>query len=177
MCFLVFFQTKLGITDAVKAKTATELNDSKDEAFEHKLEAAKLYNELRRLQPILEDLKLKNKTLEQQLNESRIKLEESHVNNTTSIHMLRTEIRRLYQDRSELKRVRMENEASAINIERKTELFKEMIDKLKAERYELQRANYALKRKAEEMERKYFDAKLQARRMTDKQKIDNARST
>ncbi|KAL2913632.1 hypothetical protein HK105_206792 [Polyrhizophydium stewartii] len=172
-----FLQTKIGINDAVKTKTNSELAESKNEAFEQKLEAAKLYNELRRIQPVLDDLRQKNKTLEQQLHEARLKLEEAHVNNTTSTQMLRTEIRRLYQDRSELKHIRSENEQASAKIERKTELFREMVDKLKSERYELQRANYALKRKAEEMERKYFDAKLQARRMTDKQRIENARAT
>nr|KAJ3422477.1 hypothetical protein HK105_007856 [Polyrhizophydium stewartii] len=152
-----FLQTKIGINDAVKTKTNSELAESKNEAFEQKLEAAKLYNELRRIQPVLDDLRQKNVG--------------------TSTQMLRTEIRRLYQDRSELKHIRSENEQASAKIERKTELFREMVDKLKSERYELQRANYALKRKAEEMERKYFDAKLQARRMTDKQRIENARAT
>ncbi|KAH9272575.1 hypothetical protein BASA83_005076 [Batrachochytrium salamandrivorans] len=45
----LFIQTKLGINDAVKVKMNLELDNSKNETFEQKMESAKLYNELRRL--------------------------------------------------------------------------------------------------------------------------------
>ena len=88
--------------------------------------------------------------------------------------MLRTEIRRLYQDKGELKQLRSDN-LQAISVqERKVELYKEMADKLKAERYELQRSNYFLKRKCDEAERKYYDSKIIMRRLVEKQQQERA---
>jgi hypothetical protein len=91
-------------------------------------------------------------------------MEEAHVDSTTATHMLRSEIRRLMTDRSELRQQRTDNDRSALNTERRTQVFQEMIDKLKTERYELQRSNYVLKRRSEESERKVFDAKIKARK-------------
>ncbi|KAH9248728.1 hypothetical protein BASA81_013618 [Batrachochytrium salamandrivorans] len=173
----LFIQTKLGINDAVKVKMNLELDNSKNETFEQKMESAKLYNELRRLKPMLDDLQKKNKTLEQQLSEAHLEIEKAHVNKTTSTHMLRTEIRRLYQDKKDLRKSRTENIQISMNVERNTEVLKEMVEKLKSERYELQRTNYVLKRKAEEMERKYFDAKLQARKITERQQLSQSKTS
>lgn len=102
--------------------------------------------------------------MEQQLVEAKLKLEEMHANSTTSTQMLRSEIRRLMSDRSELKQQRSDKQRTELNIERKTQVFQEMIDKLKSERYELQRQNYVLKRKFEESDRKLFDLKLKGRK-------------
>ncbi|KAL5036907.1 hypothetical protein RTP6_004421 [Batrachochytrium dendrobatidis] len=166
-----FLQTKLRIDHTVKTKTNAELDESKAKTLEHNMEAMKLYNELRRIQPVMEDLQKKNKAMEKQLREAQLKLEEADINSTTSKQMLQAEIRRLYQDRQGLKKANAESAQVSMNIERKTELFQEIVDKLKSERYELQRANYTLNRKAAEMERKYFDAKLQTRRANEKQQV------
>jgi predicted RNase H-like nuclease (RuvC/YqgF family) len=91
-------------------------------------------------------------------------MEEAHVNSTTATHMLRSEIRRLMADRSQLRQERIDNDRSALNTERKIQVFQEMIDKLKTERYDLQRSNYVLKRRIEDSERKVFDAKIKARK-------------
>jgi chromosome segregation ATPase len=155
--------TKLGIAEGVKTKIDHGLQEQKDESFEHKKEAAKLYNELRRLQPLLQEMQEKNKLLEHQLQEANLKLGESHVNHQTTKQLLRTEIRRLSQDRSALRQEMANLDKSNLHVEKDVQLYKEMIEKLKSERYELQRQVFNLKRRADEAERKYFDAKLKAR--------------
>ncbi|KND03985.1 uncharacterized protein SPPG_01433, partial [Spizellomyces punctatus DAOM BR117] len=167
-----FLKTQLGITDTIRAKTANEISEAKKEAIEQKLEASKLYNELKKLQPVLDELKTKNVALEKQLIEARTQLEENDLNHTTSSQMLKTEIRRLYADRSDVRKARMADERATHGLERKYVLAREMVDKLKAERYELQKANYELKNRAEQMERRYFDAKAQSRRNTEGSKSD-----
>ncbi|TPX65655.1 hypothetical protein SpCBS45565_g05040 [Spizellomyces sp. 'palustris'] len=167
-----FFKTQLGITDTIRAKTANEIAEAKKEAIEQKLEASKLYNELKKLQPVLEELKTKNVALEKQLIEARTQLEENGLNHTTSSQMLKTEIRRLYADRSDVRKARMADERATHGLERKYVLAREMVDKLKAERYELQKTNYELKNRAEQMERRYFDAKAQSRRNVEGSKSD-----
>jgi chromosome segregation ATPase len=155
--------TKLGIAEGVKTKIDSGLQEQKDESFEHKKEAAKLYNELRRIQPILQEMQEKNKLLEHQLQEANLKLGESHINHQTTKQLLRTEIRRLSQDRSNLRQEMASLDKSNLHVEKDVQLYKEMIEKLKSERYELQRQVFNLKRRADEAERKYFDAKLKAR--------------
>jgi chromosome segregation ATPase len=158
-------QTRLGIAEGVKHKAGKEMEVVKDESFEHKQEAAKLYNEMRKLQPVISDLTEKNRNLEQKLHESELKLQESHINHTTTKQMLRTEIRRLTQDRSTLRQDKAQFDKSVMHIERDTQIYKEMIDKLKSERYELQREVYELKRRADESDKKYFDLKIRLRQM------------
>ncbi|KAJ3342081.1 hypothetical protein HDU91_000586, partial [Kappamyces sp. JEL0680] len=157
--------TKLGISEGVKHKTGKEIAVIEEESFEHKQEAAKLYNELRKLQPIVAELQDQKSVLEQKLHESELKLQESHINHTTTKQMLRTEIRRLSQDRSNLRQEKVKSEASVVHVERNTQLYKEMIDKLKSERYELQRELYGLKRRADQSDKKYFDLKMKLRQM------------
>lgn len=52
--------TRLGISDAVKLKTESGLAEVKNDANEQKWESAKLYNQIKRMQPIITDLKLTN---------------------------------------------------------------------------------------------------------------------
>ena len=79
--------------------------------------------------------------------------------------MLRTEIRRLSQDRSHLRQDKAEYDRSVMHAERNTQLYKEMIDKLKTEKYELQKAVFDLKRRADEAEKKHFDLKIKLRQL------------
>lgn len=53
-------QTRLGITEGVKVKTDRSMAEIKEESFEHKLEAAKLFNELRKIQPVISELQERN---------------------------------------------------------------------------------------------------------------------
>jgi predicted nucleic acid-binding Zn-ribbon protein len=76
----MFLRTQLGITDTVKIKTANEIADAKNREFEQKMEASKLYSELRKLQPLVDQYRKKMLELEQQLTEARMKLQEEHVN-------------------------------------------------------------------------------------------------
>jgi hypothetical protein len=71
-------------------------------------------------------------------------------------------------DRKDLREQRADKDRSTMNVERKTQVYQEMIDKLKSERYEYQRQNYILKRRAEEAERKFYDAKIKARQSNGK---------
>ncbi|KAJ3254091.1 hypothetical protein HK103_007552 [Boothiomyces macroporosus] len=166
--------TKLGISECVKIKTDKGLNEIKTESNEHKLEAAKLYNELKKIQPVIAELQEKNKKLEHQLHEAQLKLEESNQNNITTKQMLRNEIRRLSQDRSILRQEKSDHDRALLHVEKDVQVYKEMIDKLKSERYDLQREVFTLKRRAEETERKFFDFKLKARKV---EKIDQKKST
>ncbi|KAJ3278552.1 Coiled-coil domain-containing protein 40, partial [Borealophlyctis nickersoniae] len=144
-----FLKTQLHITDTIAAKTATEISDAKKEAIEHKLEAAKLWNELRKLQPVVEELREKNTVLEQQLSEARLQLQESNVNGETATHMLKHEIRRLYNDRTHTTRARISDERATHAMERKYILAREMVDKLKASVVGLQRENFELRKEVE----------------------------
>ena len=82
--------------------------------------------------------------------------------------MLKTEIRRLNEDKKEGNRVRMLDERSTQALERKYLLAKEMIDKLKADRVELQKKCFELKKKSEEMEKRLHDSRIQAQMLTEK---------
>lgn len=77
--------------------------------------------------------------------------------------MLRAEVRRLMDDRSNLKQERADKQRSTMHIERKTQVHQEMMDKLKSERYDLQKQNYTLKRQVEESDRKIYDLKIHLR--------------
>ncbi|KAJ3270821.1 hypothetical protein HDV01_007370 [Terramyces sp. JEL0728] len=166
--------TKLGISECVKIKTDKGLNEIKVESHEHKLETAKLYNELKRLRPVIAELQEKNKKLEHQLQEAQLKLDESVQNNVTTKQMLRNEIRRLSQDRSILRQERSEHDRTLLHVEKDVIVYKEMIDKLKSERYDLQREVFTLKRRTEETERKFYDYKLKTRKV---EKIDQKKSS
>ncbi|KAJ3107366.1 hypothetical protein HDU97_004248 [Phlyctochytrium planicorne] len=163
----LFLKTQLGITETIRGKTVEEVEAARNETFEQKIESSKLYAELRKLQPLVEEYRQKIITLEQHLTESRLQLQEEHVNSLNATNMLKTEIRRLYEDRKEVRRARMLDEKSNQGLERKYMLAKEMVEKLKAERHELQRAAFELKVKADDMEKKYFDAQIMARRMAE----------
>ncbi|KAJ3214334.1 hypothetical protein HDU67_001775 [Dinochytrium kinnereticum] len=159
--------TQLGITETIRGKTVEEVEASRKETFEQKMEASKLYAELRKLQPLVEEYRQKMINLEQQLTECRLQLEEEHVNSLNATNMLKTELRRLYTDRKEVRRARMLDEKTNEGLERKYMLAKEMVEKLKAERHELQRTAFELKVKAGEMEKKYFDAQIMAKKMAE----------
>ncbi|KAI8855304.1 hypothetical protein BC829DRAFT_359316 [Chytridium lagenaria] len=163
----LFLKTQLGITETIRGKTVEEVESARKETFEQKMESSKLYAELRKLQPLIEEYRQKIITLEQHLTESRLQLEETHVNSLNATNMLKTEIRRLYEDRKEVRRTRMLDEKSNQGLERKYMLAKEMVEKLKAERHELQRTAFELKVRADEMEKKYFDAQIMAKRMAE----------
>jgi chromosome segregation ATPase len=158
-------QTRLGIAEGVKIKSDRGLEELNEESFEHKKEAAKLYSELKKMQPVVLDLQEKNKQLEFQLHDVTLKLSESHVNHGTTKQMLRSEIRRLSQDRSTLRQEMSYQDKSILHVEKDSKLHKEMIEKLKSERYELQRQVFTLKRRADDAERKYFDEKLKSRQI------------
>lgn len=87
--------------------------------------------------------------------------------------MLRTEIRRLSQDRSHLRQDKAEFDKSVMHIERNTQLYKEMIEKLKSEKYDLQKSVFELKRRADDSDKKYFDLKIRLRQM---EKIESQRA-
>jgi hypothetical protein len=76
--------SKIGINDLVKGKTIQQLEDSKKEEIEGKFENTKLIKEIRRLQPLVEDLRQKNENMEAQLTEKRLVMEESHINDRAS---------------------------------------------------------------------------------------------
>lgn len=86
--------------------------------------------------------------------------------------MLKTEIRRLYTDRADVRKARMADERATQGLERKYVLAREMVDKLKKERYELQKTNYELKMRADEMEKRYVEAKMQAKKAFDGSKVE-----
>jgi hypothetical protein len=47
----------------VKIKSDKGLSEVKNEAFEQKLEAAKLYNQMQKMQPMMTELRLANVTI------------------------------------------------------------------------------------------------------------------
>lgn len=79
--------------------------------------------------------------------------------------MMRTEIRRLSQERSHLRQDKSEYDKSIMHIERNTQLYKEMIDRLKSDKYELQKSVFLLKKRADDSDRKYFDLKIKVRQI------------
>ncbi|KAJ3077707.1 hypothetical protein HK102_005023 [Quaeritorhiza haematococci] len=163
---LSYLKTQLGIADNLKTKNVALVNETKKEAIEYKLEASKLYNELRKLQPLVEDLKSKNIQLERQLAEARLQLEKANLDSTTSTQMLKMEVRRLYQERLETRKARFVDERHSSVWERKFVLAREMLDKFKAERHELQRVNFELKCRSEDMEKRYNELKTQYQNFT-----------
>ncbi|KAI8802630.1 hypothetical protein BJ742DRAFT_683908 [Cladochytrium replicatum] len=162
-----YLRTQLGITETVRNNTTDAIAEAKKEAIDHKMEASKLFGELKKLQPIIEELRERNRVLETQLIEANIRFEEANVNATTSSHMLKTEVRRLYEDRRDLRQARMLDERNTSAIERKYIVAKEMVEKVKQEKYELQKANYELRTRAEDLEKRFVEAKLQLKRFAD----------
>ncbi len=75
--------------------------------------------------------------------------------------MLKTEIRRLYQDRQNVVKARLQDDRSSSVLERKYILVKEAYDKLKSERQEVKTQNFEFKFRADEMEKRYNDLKSQ----------------
>jgi hypothetical protein len=65
----------------VKQKTEKQLDGVKNESLEHKWESAKLFNDLKILHTTVDSLKKENRTLEHNLLETNLKLEESYINN------------------------------------------------------------------------------------------------
>jgi hypothetical protein len=53
--------------DTVKSKTSHEIEDAKREAIDNKIEPARLYIQLKKMQPIIEDLNQKNVILSSNL--------------------------------------------------------------------------------------------------------------
>ena len=82
--------------------------------------------------------------------------------------MLKTEIRRLHEDKREGNKARMIDERSNQALERKYLLAKEIIEKLKVDRVELQKKCFELKTKSEEMERRFNDSRAQAKKIADR---------
>ncbi|KAJ3033332.1 hypothetical protein HDV00_006488 [Rhizophlyctis rosea] len=171
----VFMKTQLHINDAIKQKTAGEIADAKKEAIEQKLEAAKLFSELRKLQPVVDELTEKNVSrncsnslhlvsraerltmeqkvvLELQLEEARLRLQESQVNSETSTQMLKHEIRRLYSERSQTLQARLLDDRATHALERKHVVAKEIAERLKSERTDLQKQNWDLRKRVSELE-------------------------
>lgn len=75
--------------------------------------------------------------------------------------MLKSEIRRLYQDRQNVVKERVFDDKSTSVLERKYILVKEALEKLRSERHDIQKNNFDLKCRAEDMEKRYFDLKNQ----------------
>ncbi|KAI8819061.1 hypothetical protein BJ741DRAFT_179644 [Chytriomyces cf. hyalinus JEL632] len=153
----VYLRTQLGITDTIKVKTSQEIEQSRSKEFEQKLEYSKLHSEFRKLQPLVEEYRGKMIKFEEQLMESKLQLQKEHENALTATNMLKTEIRRLQEERREQKRSQVTDDGCSQVLERKYILAKEMVLKLKQERTELQRTCFEMKAKADEMEKRYFD--------------------
>ncbi|KAJ3015681.1 UNVERIFIED_CONTAM: hypothetical protein HDU68_012615, partial [Siphonaria sp. JEL0065] len=161
----VYLRTQLGITDTIKIKTSEEIERSKNKEFEQKLEYSKLYAEFRKLQPLVEEYRQKMLNFEEQVIEAKALIQQEHENSMTATAMLKTEIRRLQEERREERKNNITDERSSQALERKYLLAREMVVKLKQERQELQRTCFDLKVKADEMEKRYFDSQLMAKRM------------
>ncbi|KAJ3182075.1 hypothetical protein HDU87_000419 [Geranomyces variabilis] len=155
----VFLQTQLGITDTIRVKSEQEIAAAKKEAIDYKLESARLSTELKRLHPVLEEMRRKNVNLEKQLIESQFALQEAGATQATQIAMLKAEIRRLYAARADVRQARIADERSAHGLERKYVLAREMVDSLRAERNDLRRKEADLTRRLEEGERRWVDAR------------------
>ncbi|KAI9005948.1 hypothetical protein BC832DRAFT_531037 [Gaertneriomyces semiglobifer] len=155
-----FLRTRLNIQETVKEKTEEVVKAAREEALEHKQEAAKLYMELKKSRVLIEELREANTVYERQLIETRARLEETYVTSDTASQMLKGEIRRLQGDRAALRKARIVDEKSTNGLERKYVLAREMVEKLRKERTELMKANWELKGKVEELER--FVARFQS---------------
>ncbi|KAJ3186824.1 hypothetical protein HK101_009566 [Irineochytrium annulatum] len=138
-------QTQLGITDTIKSTTGRDIEKAQHEVLEQKMEASKLYNELRKLQPLVEEYR-------QKMNAS---------------NMLTTLIRKHEADKRVASRDQNFDRNKHTTVERKYILAKEQNEKLREERDRLRRTNFDLNRKADEMERRYFDSQIMSRRLSE----------
>ncbi len=73
--------------------------------------------------------------------------------------MLKSEIRRLYQDKNDIRKDIISTEKSTNIIERKFILAKEMLEKLQTEKKKLLKSNFELKKRADVLESKYNQKK------------------
>ncbi|KAI9202874.1 uncharacterized protein BJ171DRAFT_163090 [Polychytrium aggregatum] len=135
--------------------------------MEQKLEAAKLYNELKRTQPLIDGLKKKNMEMEKQIEELRLDKQEDRIKQSTATMMLKTEIRRLYADRRLVDQGRIQDERALNVVERKQALTKDMVTQLKEELLAMKKENFELKVLAEKMKKRYHEAQAQARKLAE----------
>ncbi|KAJ3202003.1 hypothetical protein HDU82_007674 [Entophlyctis luteolus] len=164
----IYLRTQLGITDTIKIKTSEEIERARSKEYEHKMEYSRLQSEFRKLQPIVNEYRQKTLELEQKLTEAKDAIKQEHENALTATMMLKTEIRRLQEEKKEEKRNNLQEERSFQALERKYILVREMVAKLKRERTELQRTCFEFKMKFDEMEKMYFNSQLAAKRMSEK---------
>ena len=68
--------------------------------------------------------------------------------------MLKSEVRKLYEDRNAAKKTLTSNEKSASIMERKYTIAKEMLDKTTSEKQKLLKSNFNLKKRADQLEAK-----------------------
>ena len=78
--------------------------------------------------------------------------------------MLKSEIRRLYQDKNDIRKDIISTEKSTNIIERKFMLAKEMLEKLQTEKKKLLKSNFELKKRADVLEAKYNQQKILQKR-------------
>ena len=65
-----YLKTQLGITDTIKLKTVSEIDEARKQTIEHKLENSRYFLELKHLKPEMEELRRKNELLEKQVAEA-----------------------------------------------------------------------------------------------------------
>ncbi|TPX37056.1 hypothetical protein SmJEL517_g00860 [Synchytrium microbalum] len=142
-------KTQITVNDVVKVKTAAEVDGARREAADHKAEAARLHAELKRLQPVIEQLKRRNAELESAVSEQRMQTEEAKIDGTTGIVMLKAEVRRLQQSRKEVNVARLADEKTSSVLERKLIVAREAAERLKTERDQLRRSEGDLRGKCD----------------------------
>lgn len=167
----------MGIAGSAVTNTTKSVSEVQKQANDYKFEAAKLYAQLKKQVPVIKDLNVKNIKLEGCLEDIKLKFEEEHLNHATSVQLLRVEIRRLMADRSDLKQSRLDMERGNIQTDTKVQLLQEIAEKMKMERNELQRIVFKVTKRAEDAERRIYDAKISARKIVKMESIPKSQNS
>jgi len=144
-----------------------ELETSRKETFDERQNANQLWLELKRLKPMVEELKNRNIELEMQLADSQTRYDMQHVDSKTSVEMLKSHIRFINHEKLEMRRTRDIDDKTLSVIERKHRHLQDISDRMKAENKDLKMQNFDLNNKLAQIQKKYDNLKVQFRRWTE----------
>eukprot|EP01136_Pigoraptor_vietnamica_P030541 Opistho-1_new@89947 len=150
-------KTRLHITETIGDRTRQEVDSLKKEVFEQQEDKSRLHAELRRLQPLVQELELRNRLLEDRCEDYRRKFAAADTDTRATVHALKAEIRQLQLEREELRRTQVVDLKTQMATERKLAITRDVLGKKREEERDASRRSHELLVKLSRAERKYAE--------------------
>eukprot|EP01137_Pigoraptor_chileana_P036840 Opistho-2@33096 len=150
-------KTRLLITETIGEKTKQEADGLRKEVLEQHEDKSRVLAELRRIQPMVQDLEYRNRVLEDRCEELRRKLAAAETDSRASAHALRAEVRQLQLERDELRRTQSAELKSQMVMERKLTITREILHKKREDERDSSKRSNELSVKLSKAERKYAE--------------------